>query len=95
MKNVSREKLFRRGVEEIIRPYLFELNLSQNRAAICHSLTLFVNEFFNTDIIVVDRTSPDEIDENLIKAIIIDTLSNKEYTINEYINLLEKNTREY
>jgi len=91
MENISREALFRRGVEDIIKPYLFELNNAQNRQAICRAMTVFVNDFFDSDVIVQDRTSNDSIDENGIDAVVVDTLSNKEYTLGEYMELMEKN----
>jgi hypothetical protein len=91
MENISRESLFRRGVEDIIRPYLFELNDAQNRQAVCRALTVFVNDFFDSDVIVQDRTSDASVDENAIDAVIVDTLSNKEYTLGEYMELMEKN----
>lgn len=91
MENISRETLFRRGVEDIIRPYLFELNDAQNRQAICRALTVFVNDFFDSDVIVQDRTANESIDENAIHAVVVDTLSNKEYTLGEYMELMEKN----
>jgi len=91
MENISREILFRRGVEDIIRPYLFELNDAQNRQAVCRALTVFVNDFFDSDVIVQDRTSDASVDENAIDAVIVDTLSNKEYTLGEYMELMEKN----
>jgi len=91
MENITRETLFRRGVENIIKPYIFELNLAQNRQAVCRALTLFVNDFFDSDIIVQDRTSEDSIDANEIDAVVVDTLSNKEYTLGEYMELMENN----
>lgn len=91
MENLSRETLFRRGVEDIIKPYIFEFNVAENRQAICRALTIFVNDFFDSDVIVQDRTSNESVDRGDIDLVIVDTLSNNEYTLGEYLELMEKN----
>ena len=94
MKNISRETLFRRGVEDILRPYLFEFNVQANRQAICRGLTRFINDFFNSDIVVQDRTSPENVDKNSLDLRVVDTLSEHEYTLGEFFDCNIKNNSE-